>query len=109
MSLAAFLAGTQSYDAYLAEALAEVGTRVLAAEKRVGPWREYRDVLEGDHDDVIEHEYGEYWTVIDRDTGEQVGSFGMPVQLATRDLALAEAERFGSKWDWPTDREWTQP
>lgn len=84
------------------EALAEIGARVLAAEPRTGQWSEHVD------GELIDRE-GLYWTVIDRDTGDQVGGFGFPVQMATREEALDEAWRFGSKWDWPVDREWRSP
>lgn len=83
MGLADYLNGVQSYDDYIAEAMAEVGTRVLVAVERDG-----------------------HWTVIDRETKELIGSFGMEVNLPTRDEALDEAQRFGSKWDWPVDRDW---
>lgn len=67
----------------------EIGSRVLVAAKR------------SDDD-------GEFWTTIDRDTGELIGSFGIMNRLPTREAALREAERFGSKWGWPTDREWVE-
>lgn len=73
------------------------GDRVLTAAIRYGPWQEWDGEKHADR-------HGTYWTVIDRDTGEQIGSFGFPVEMATREQALQEAERFGSKWDWPTDR-----
>lgn len=45
------------------------------------------------------------WTVIDRDSGVQIGGFGLPAYYDTFEEALEEAERFGSKWGWPVDRE----
>ncbi len=102
MTLSDYLTGKISYEKYMEAMEAEVGSRVLVADRREGRW------ISGYSSKRKEAIYstGVYWTVIDRETEEEIGSFGMPVQLATRDEALAEAERFGSKWDWPTDREW---
>lgn len=68
----------------------EIGSRVLTAVKR------------SDDD-------GEFWTTIDRDTGELIGSFGIMNRLPDREAALDEAERFGSKWAWPVDRDFVEP
>ena len=89
MDLAAYLRGDISHEEYIAQAMAEVGTRVLVAVQRT------------DKD-------GTYWTTIDRETKEGIGSFGLLHRFDTREEALVEAERFGSKWDWSTDREWIE-
>lgn len=70
--------------------------RTLTAEKRTGEWID--DATGKGHD-------GDYWTVVDRDTREQIGSFGLPVCMATEEEALEEAQRFGSKWAWETVKE----
>jgi len=69
--------------------------RVLTAEIREGEWTDYSCEPPKQHS-------GTYWTVVDRDTREQIGSFGFPVETATETQALEEAERFGSKWGWET-------
>lgn len=81
-----YLTGAISYQLYMDKVMAEVGTRVLVAVEIKG----------------------EGWTIMDRDTKEWIGSFGILSRHDTREEALIEAERFGSKWDWPTDREWTE-
>ncbi len=86
MSLQQYLKGEVSYQTYISEVMAEVGTRVLVAVEIKG----------------------EGWTIMDRETKEWIGSFGMISKHATREEALVEAERFGSKWDWPTDRDWVE-
>jgi len=86
MDLNAYLRGEITYEEYMAQAMAEVGTRVLVAVEIKG----------------------EGWTIMDRDTKEWIGSFGLLSRHDTREEALVEAERFGSKWDWPTDREWIE-
>lgn len=77
--------------------------RTLTAQECDGPWYQWDD----DADEHVERD-GTHWTVIDRDTGELIGSFGMKVEVATCEEALDEAERFGSKWGWPVDRDAVQ-
>lgn len=70
----------------------EVGAHSLSVEERTGQWTDWSTDPETKRE-------GTYWTVVDEE-GQQRGSFGFPVELATRDEAVREAYRFGSKWDW---------
>jgi hypothetical protein len=73
---------------------AEIGSRILTVEQREGSWTDWSTEPETKRE-------GPYWTVIDKDTQQQIGSFGMAVEMATKEAAMKEGERFGSKWDWP--------
>ena len=70
--------------------------RVLTVQERSGPWTDYSGNEPAERS-------GSYWTVIDCDTGQQMGGFGFPIEEPTREEALSSAERLASKWGWLTE------